>query len=253
MYRTVSSLLALSVVAGIIGCDDDSSSNGRLGKVAFAKSLNENYEPVDETNRFPTDAEKICLSVVLKGRPRSGHLKAVFRRNGEEITSVVYDLSKTNGGVIASIGQDTVVGFTLTPTKPFPIGDRYDAVLYLDREELGKIQFKIVAPEGASPSRIAKTALVAGDRNESTTFGVTDEIALVGRGDFGKHTWIQAEWYVAGKRDEKATRTLTFQKNVSAQEFRFSLVPKGGWPRGRHRVVLTMNDQQLATREFTVE
>lgn len=250
-------VLCCSILPG--GCAEQKATKSSIGNVAFATSLDKNFRPVGETSKFSTDAKQVYLSVTIDGRPETGIVKAAFRLRDQEITTAQYDLADANSGVFASIGQNTYVGFTLTPTKPFPISDQYRADLFLNDEKIGTYPFEIVPPEGATPSKILKTGLARGVTSElkptepARSFGVNDAVHLVGRGTFGNRTWIEARWTVGDSIDDKATRSLTMQENIKETGFHFSWRPKDGWPKGKHKVTLIMNDREVGVHEFTIE
>jgi len=117
----------------------------------------------------------------------------------------------------------------------------------------------VVPPAGAIPSHITQAVLARGtdaDYNPvepATLFGYDQTVYLVGRGDLGLATWLQAEWYVGGQRDDTGTRSLTAQENLPDTAFSFSFLPEGGWPLGEHFVVLLMNDAEVGRYTFAVE
>jgi hypothetical protein len=86
----------------------------------------------------------------------------------------------------------------------------------------------------------------------ATVFAPDEAVFLVGRGDLGVGTWLQAEWTVGGELDEAGTRSLTAEENLEDVPFSFSFLPEGGWPAGEHTVVLIMNDQEVGRYTFTV-
>ena len=44
----------------------------------------------------------------------------------------------------------------------------------------------------------------------------------------------------------------TLDENKKAVDGNFSLLPPGGWPKGKHSVTLFMNDRKIVTSSFTV-
>jgi len=131
-------------------------------------------------------------------------------------------------------------------------------VVYGD-EFVGSYPFRVVPPADAIPSQVRDATLARGADSDykpvepTTTFAPDEEVYVVGQGDFGLYTWLQAEWYVSGQLDETGTRNITLQENVADTGFFFSFVPDEGWPVGEHEVVLTMNDQEVGRYNFTVE
>ena len=47
-------------------------------------------------------------------------------------------------------------------------------------------------------------------------------------------------------------RSLTLDENKKAVDGNFSLLPPGGWPKGKHSVTLFMNDRKIVTSSFAV-
>lgn len=71
-------------------------------------------------------------------------------------------------------------------------------------------------------------------------------------GDVGIRSWVQAEWKVGDAIVDEGTRSLTFKENAKETHFVFSFLPSGGWPVGKHEVILTANDEMVATKSFTI-
>jgi hypothetical protein len=116
----------------------------------------------------------------------------------------------------------------------------------------------VVPPKGAIASKVAEAVLAKGADDsyrpvgKTTKFAAADEVYLVGRGDFGFATWLQADWFVNGTYDEAGTRSITLQEDIKDTGFSFSFIPDGGWPAGEHTVALTMNDVVAGRYTFTV-
>lgn len=228
-----------------------------IREATFAHGLSEEMVPQDPGADFaPT--ETIYLSLKVKGRPESGVVTARFYWREDLIAEAGVDLSDVNSGVIFSIGEDTYLGYTLTHEDPFPLSDRYLAEVFYGDQHLGAFPFQVVAPPEAITTQISQVTLALGaDENydpiePTTTFAVDDEVYLVGEGDLGTGTWLQADWYVSGQLDNEGTRSLTLEENIPAAGFVFSFLPEGGWPQGEHFVVLTVNDQEVGRYTFTI-
>jgi hypothetical protein len=226
-------------------------------EATFAHGLGEQMEPVDPGADFYPD-QTVYLSLKIKGRPKEGSVRAQFYWHDTFIAEASVDLADANSGVLFSIGEDTYAGYTLTHEQPFPLSDQYRAEVFYGDQPLGSYPFQVVPPAEAIPSQIKQVTL-ARDTDENynpvdptTTFAVDDTVNLVGRGDLGLDTWIQADWYVSGQLDDAGTRSLTLSENAADTGFAFSFLPEGGWPSGEHFVVLTMNDQEVGRYTFTV-
>lgn len=227
-------------------------------EAVFARGLTEQMEPADPGTEFAPD-EAVYLSVKIKGRPKAGVVAARFFLGDVLIVEGSVDLADVNSGVLFSIGENTYAGYSFTHTEPLPISDNYRADIFFGGAPLGSATFQVVPPEGAIASRIAQALLAKGtdaDYNPiepATIFGFDQEVFLVGRGDLGLATWIEARWYVNGQLDDTGTRSLTLEENYQDVPFTFSFLPEGGWPQGEHWVVLTMNDREVGRYTFTVE
>jgi len=224
----------------------------------FAQGLNEDMQPENPGADFSPD-ETVYLSVKIKGRPKKGVVSAQFYWRDNAIATADVDLSDINSGVLFSVGEDTYAGYTLTHEQNFPISDHYHVTVLVNDQAVGDYTFHVIPPADAIPTQISNVTLARGtdaDYNPvdpTTTFAPDDTVYLVGRGDLGLDTWLQADWYVDGKLDDAGTRSLTLQENASDTGFAFSYLPANGWPVGEHSVVLTMNDEEVGRYAFTVE
>jgi len=64
---------------------------------------------------------------------------------------------------------------------------------------------------------------------------------------------LKAQWYVNGQLDKTAPKGITIMENASGAGLSISHIPDGGWPPGKHYVVLIMNEEEVGRYEFTVE
>jgi hypothetical protein len=212
---------------------------------------------VDAGSDFAPE-ETVYLSLKVKGRPEEGLVTARFYWNDDFIAEAGVDLADINSGLIFSIGEDTYVGYTLTHEQPFPVSDGYRAEVFYGEEALGTYPFRVVPPPEAIPTVITNVTLARGaDENydpiePADTFGSADEVYLVGHGDLGIATWLQAEWYVDGQLDEQLVRNFSLSENAPDVGFAFSGLPEGGWPPGEHTVTLIINGQEIGTYTFTI-
>jgi hypothetical protein len=226
-------------------------------EATFGHDLTEEMQPVDPGADFRPD-ETVYLSLRIRGRPKEGVVTARFFWRDAFIAEAGVDLADVNSRLLFSIGENTYAGYSLTHEQPFPLGRGYRAEVSYDGQPLGEYAFRVVPPPEAIPSQVTEAALAQGtDANyapiaPTTSFAREDTVHLVGRGDLGLYSWIQADWYVNGELDEAGTRSLTMEENVADTGFAFSYHPEGGWPPGDHFVVLTLNDQELGRYPFTV-
>ena len=223
----------------------------------FAHGLGEVMEPVDPGSDFGS-TETVYLSVELKGRPKEGEVIARFYRFDTLIADGAVDLADVNSGVIFSVGENTFVGYWLSHTNRWPLGEGYRAEVFYGDQALGSYPFRIAPPPGAIPSQIGDVVLATGaDENNrpvglSTSFAVDEKVYLVGRGDLGLESRIKADWYIDGQLDEAGTYVITAEENAADAGFSFSFLPEAGWPTGEHYVVLTMDGQEIGRYSFTI-
>lgn len=229
-------------------------------EAVFAKKLSENMEPEEKApgNAF-TPEETIALSLKLAGRPKKGIVEATYFWGEDKIDSAKIDLSDINGGVVISVGENTFLGFTLAPSKPWPISKKYRIDVTLNDKPLDTYSYKVVAEDGA-PAANVNEAVLAGGADESfkaidvaTEFKPDKEIYLVGNADFSKGSWLRSEWYVDGKLDAAGTTLLgPVEEDKESTGFSMYYLPKGGWPMGDHEVALIMNDKEIERYRFTI-
>ncbi len=229
----------------------------QLRKVTFAHGLTDDFEPIDPGNQFFPD-ETVYLSVQIAGRPKSGIVTAEFFLGEQYITETELDLADINAGLLFSIGQDTYVGYTLSHSDPFPISPNYRADVSYEGQALGSYGFEVIPPVEAIPTQINALVLARGvDDNynpidPTDVFAYDEKVYLIGHGDLGLSSWLEARWYVNGSYDEDGTRSITLNENLRSGSFSFSFLPAGGWPTGAHEVALAVNDTIVATYPFTV-
>ena len=224
----------------------------------FAHGLSEEMAPVEPGSDFGS-GETVYLSVELKGRPKEGEVIAHFYWLDTFIADAAVDLADANSGVIFSIGENTFAGYTLSHDEAWPVGTGYRADLFFGDEALGSYPFRIVPPAGAIPSQVREVVLAKGaDENynpiePATTFAPAEAVYLVGRGDLGQESWIQADWFVSGQLDEAGTRSITLEEDMTDAGFSFSFVPEAGWPSGEHYVVLTVDGEEVGRYPFAID
>lgn len=227
-----------------------------LKQVQFAKGI-QDQKPVEPGNEFRPD-QPVYLALDISGRPKSGILAATFFWHEQQIVSATLDLADTNGGVLFSVGQDTFAHFSFTHTDPLPISGAYRAELRYNNEQLGSYPFAVIPPADALPAKLLEATLARGADDQynpidpTTEFGPTDQVVLAGKADLGLRSWVEAQWYVDGKVVDAGTRTYTMEENKAATPFTFIFLPEGGWPQGKHEVVLSINDQEAGRYSFTI-
>jgi hypothetical protein len=257
MRTAIPILLAICLAAGACNISVGTDDKAVLVEATFARGI-ENDRPMDPGNEFAQN-DKIYLYLKFKGRPKKGEIKSEFWFRDQKIADKAIDLADVNSGVIFSIGEFTYAYFTLSFDSPPIVGEGYRAEVFLDGEELGTYDFKIKPPADAIPSEIRSAVLAKGADADykpiepTDTFAPGDTVFLVGRGDYGIGTWLQAEWYVNGEIADSATRSITLKENLSDTGFSFSFLPDTGWPVGEHYVLLTMNGREIGRYNFKIE
>ena len=225
-------------------------------EATYAHGLGEQMEPIDPGSEFGP-SETVNLSLRIKGRPKEGVIAARFFWYDALITEASVDLADANSGLLFSFGEDTYVGFSLTPDPPFPLSDQYSTQVFFNDQPMGVYSFSVVPPPDAIASTVTSITLAQGATENydpiapTTVFSSNMEVFLVGEGDLGISTWLQADLYINGEIFEEGTRSLTLQENIPGAGFVFSFLPEGGWPVGEHFVVLTMNDKEVGRYPFT--
>lgn len=234
------------------------AAEGDLKRATYCHGFGEHNEPKDTTDFFNQD-ETVFLSVELKGRPKSGVVLAKFMFRDDLIAEAKVDVATVNKGVIFSFGEDTFVSFDLKPKQPLPVGACYRAEVTIDDKPLGQFPFRIAAPKDAIPSKFLSGTLAKGADeqrkavDETHDFAGTDKVFLVGTGNLGLASWLEATWKVNGKVDDAGTRSFTMEENKENVPFTFSFIPAGGWPAGTHEVSLQLDGQEVAHEKFTVK
>lgn len=238
------------LAAGLLQAEDSP-----LAQAVFTRELRADGSPGDITTLFaPTEA--VHLSLEFKKRPAGGIVSARFFFREEVINEASVDLGRQ---VLEEGDEGLYVSFTLKPKEPFPVGELYRVETRLDEQPLGVHRFEVAAPRDAIGSRVVRSVLSTGPVEDLTrardvaTLAPADTAVLSGTGDFGRQSWLQAEWRVAGEVDEDASRILSFEENKPGTPFEFQFRPEGGWPEGDHEVGLFLNGREVARKKFAVK
>lgn len=230
-----------------------------IAEVVFAKSLSEKMEPVNSADSYdPT--EQVNVSVRINGRPKEGVIAAKFMYRDILIAEASVDLTQVNNGVIFSVGENTFAGFTLTHDDPLHISPNYRVDLFINDKPAGEYTYSVVPPVDAVKTVVKRTEFAKGvtaimDPIEPTTvFTPSDNVFFIGNGDFGRLSWLQAEWIVnENQLVEDCTKLITLDENLAQDRFYFSCSIDEGWPTGTHTVRLTVDDVIVTEATFTVE
>jgi len=257
MKTSLVSLLALSfsVTTAFVPIQ---AAEGDLKKATYCHGFKEDQSPKDVAEFFSQN-EQVCLSIELNGRPKSGLVVAKFMFRDDQIVESSVDVATANKGVIFSFGEDTFVSFDINPKQALPVGACYRTDVSFDGKPLGQFPFRIAPPKDAIPSKLLGAVLAKGvdekrsPVDETHDFAGTDKVFLVGSGNLGLASWLEASWLVNGKADEAGTRSFTMEQNKDAVPFSFSFIPAGGWPAGTHEVSLQLDGQEVLHEKFTVK
>lgn len=230
-----------------------------ISDVVFAKNLTDDMEPETETKSFDP-SEKVNVSVRIIGRPKEGDISAKFMYRDMLIAETSLDLSEINKGLGILQGQDTFAGFSLTHDEPLYISPNYRVELSINDQPAGEFAFSIVPPSDAVTTVIRRTEFARGatalmDPIEPTTvFAPSDNVFFIGNGDFGKFSWLQAEWITNGiQLEQTCTKSFVLKNNLEQDRFYFSCSLDEGWPIGTHAVRLTVDDVIVTEATFTVQ
>jgi hypothetical protein len=249
--------IAISLACGTSGDDDDPNETPGLTirAATYGTALDSQFRISQPVQVFaPTDP--VCLSIEIEGRPRTGTITMRWQVRSEVVNASA-NLADANSGVVFSIGGRTYFGGTLNHTNPLPPGT-FDTVVLFNGNEVARYPFRVAPPPDAIPS-VVRTAQTARGHtpdyhpvDPTTQFGRGDTVHLAGCGDFGRLTWLETQWHVAGVVNPEGTRTLNVDRNMPNVCFAFEFRPTGNWPPGQHTAVLTMNGQEVGRYPFTI-
>ena len=254
------SILFLAVMALLLAACGGSAPKGiEIGEVDFAKNLSDSYEPIDPTTTFYPD-ETVNVSVRVPGRPKEGVLGARFLYMDNLIAETSVDFSDVNGDLLFSVGEDTFTGFTLTHDDPLYISPLYSVELLVDGNSVGTYSYSVIPPVDAIPTVVRETIFATGVTDAidpidpKEVFASSDVVYFLGQGDFGRMSYLQADWYLNGEQlIEDCTSGVPVDQNLPDDRFYFSCALDNGWPSGTHKVVLTVDDVVTTEEFFTVE
>ena len=260
--------LGLSLLCGVpsgdseeesTNADEPESSDVEIEEVIFARSLDEEWEPVGgAVTELRADEATITARVQIEGRPSSGTIHMRWMWRDIEVADSPMDLGDVNRGVFFSVGQSTYLRSTLT-TERLYIGSGHRLVLSLGDTELGSYSFDVVPPEGARPSRFVSAEVYGAfdpDRGPSEprlTFAPTETVHIAGQVALGHLSWFDAMVAINGEDTPALTReTIGPPDGGDVRNFAFHLAPDGGWPVGSHRIRLVLDDDDVASYDITV-
>jgi hypothetical protein len=254
------SLLFIGLIAFVLAaCGGGANKGIEIAEVVFAKELSENYEPVNPTTTFYPD-EVINVSVSIPGRPKEGVLGAKFLYMDQLIAETSVDFAVENSDLLFSVGEQTFTGFFLTHDDALYISPLYSVELLIDGVSAGKYAYTVIPPADAIPTVVRDTVFATGISatldpvDPKEVFSPSDAVHIIGQGDFGRLSYLQADWYLNG--DEKITACtagVPVNENLPDDRFYFSCELDAGWPVGTHSVALTIDDVVVLEGSFSVE
>jgi hypothetical protein len=260
-------LLTLSAIF-ITGCNGITSNPTQsasgsdkieIAEVVFAKNLDNKLEPMDATTEF-TPTDPIRVSVRINGHPNKGILGGKFYFKDKLIGEISVDLSKKYSGEFFYVGDNTFTGFYFPHTDPLYISPNYHVDLTVNGTEAGSYPYSIIPPSESIKTVIKRTEFAKGitalmDPIEQTTvFAPSDNVFFLGNGDFGKYSWLQADWIIGENQlVPGCSKVFVLEKDLAQDRFYFSCSIKEGWPVGTHMVRLTVDDVIVTDATFTIQ
>lgn len=152
--------------------------------------------------------------------------------------------------------------FTLEPDDPFRVSSNYWAIIWVNGEEFGRYNFKIIPPENAIPTQLKEAMLVYADFNsedivETNTFSTDQVVTFYFTADMGEESWFETAWY---KGDHATGEFIldcgTAMLNPENLEDAYGIddcFPANGWESGEYELVLSINGEDVGFYPFTIE
>lgn len=252
------------VFAAFVGCGlqllaaKEAPPKSDFPKVVYTHKLNADQSPSDKAESF-AQGDTIYLSMEIKGKPKTGKATAKFYYLEQLIDESSVDAATLTKDSTSAKGGNTFAGFSLKPGSPLPVGVGCRTELEWNGKSVGVFPFKIAPPEGAIPSSITSVKLAKGvddafvPQNETREFASNEKVFLVGSGKFGIESRFWVDWYVSGKLDDAGTKSFTVTANKEQLPFSFSFLPAGGWPAGKHEVVIMLDGKEAVREKFTIK
>lgn len=136
VFITVIAILALTACKA-------AAEEVAVTSVTFAENLDDNYQPVNPTTQFYT-TDTIFVSVRLAGVPKSGSIDGKFYYGDQLISEAGLEFANVTQGVIYSTGNETFVGFNLSPSQPWPVDTDYRFELILNGVKVGDYAYQVI-------------------------------------------------------------------------------------------------------------
>lgn len=271
--RSTALILSAGLLFAVLGCGPDEvtpiapgtptsavlpSSPITVTEVLFAHGLNPQWQPIGGAqSTFPADQETVWTRVTIAGRPRTGVITQRWMWRDMQIGEFSLDLSEVDDGAFLGFGSNTYLQGYVTP-RGFYIGSGHRLVLLAGETELGSYGFTIVPPEGARPSRFISAGLHLSDPRfgdpgpERETFLPHEHVHVVGRASLGKRSWLECTATTNGQVIPGISREMV-SPDGGELTFTMDMFPEGGWPIGQHRILLLLDENEVAAYEITIE
>ena len=246
--RDQRSLLSVLLVIAVLGFSILACTVGgepSVDEAVVARSLDDEYKPVEETTEFYPDETFHC-SAKVSNLEKEAKVKANWFYGEELVGEYTYTTEEGGSGY---------VGFYLTPEETWPIGD-YKVEVYLE-EEAKTVSFSVVPPEGATPSQVKRAVTCKAVDEEyrpvepSTIFAPTDVVHCSVNADLGLYSRLVAKWYFEGELLEDFVTTVIIQENISDTYTDFYLEPQ--LTEGDYTVEIYLDGELAKSIDFTVE
>ncbi|MDD3819096.1 MAG: hypothetical protein PHG41_04625 [Actinomycetota bacterium] len=129
IFSIIMTIVFMSLATGCTGGPVE------ITDVVMCKDLDSNYGPVDPTTVFPLGTDVINASVKVNNMSTEDKItvKWNYLETGNELNTAEFTTEEPGSGY---------VGFSLTIEGNFPAG-RYNAVVYLNGEEVKTVEFSV--------------------------------------------------------------------------------------------------------------
>jgi len=245
MSRKYAWIAIFLLILATLACSIGGGGSPAIGDVTVATSLDKDYKAVSATETY-TPTQSFHLSVQVSNLEKGSTLLAKWYQGDELFKEYPYTSDKSGSGH---------VGFSLTPNKAWPLG-KFKAEVYLGDELAKTVQFSVVPPEDAVPSRVTQVTLARGTDDNmnpvdpTVTFQEADTVNAVIAGDFGIYSQLRCEWYLNGELSKETITTITIQENAPDSAVACMLKPP--LPAGTQQVKVYLDGNVARALDFAV-
>lgn len=238
-------IVALSTV--LLACLPLKPAEPEVVSVTMAKELAKDYKPIKETAEFlPT--EPFNCSVKVANLSKGAEVKTVWFYGEELLEEVPYIADESGSGYI---------GFTLEPEDYWPIG-KYKVKVYLNDQYAKEVDFSVVPPEDAIPSRVKKVVIAREvDENQKPVeiaeeFYPYETVYCSVNADLGVYSRLEARWYHEGELQEDLTTVFVAEENATNAYVSFYIKPDPALAEGEYTVKIYLDGNLAGTAYFSV-